>query len=392
MNFDVVVVGASSSGLYAAELLARAGKRVAVFERQPEIDPSRRTYIITAHLKRFVPEEDVAVLHRIQVMSIASPNAGVDIPLSPPDLILDRSLLTKGLLARAQAQGVGIFTNHRFLRFEEADGRARLVFECQGSQVKVRAGTVIGADGLHSQVARAAGIPHPPSVPIIQAEIELPPQWDPGVTKVWFDVNETRFFYWLIPESPERGVLGLVGEFASEPRRLLDRFLDRMGVRALHYQGAQVAMHHPSLRPWGRVGSVPVYLVGDAAGQVKVTTVGGTVTGLWGAYAAANAIIKGTSYAREVRPLKRELDIHWCIRWLLERLDNSGYDRLIRCTTPAVQCFLSRRTRDQMANSFWQLPFREPRLMLLGLRLLLGVPASRPLRSAGSRSVGAPPR
>lgn len=371
MDFDVVIVGASSSGLYAAELLAKAGKRVAVFERQPEIDPARRTYITTAHLKQFVAEEEIAVLHRIRVMSIASLGASVDIPLNPPDWILDRNLLIKGLLARAQARGVEVFTHHRFLRFEEANGHTQLLFERDRREVRATAGAVIGADGLHSQVAKAARIPHPPSAPIVQAEIDLPPRWDPGVTRVWFDVHETRFFYWLIPESPERGVLGLVGEPASEPRRLLDRFLEKMGFQALRYQGARVALHHPSLRPWGRVGFVPVYLVGDAAGQVKVTTVGGTVTGIWGARAAASAILKGTSYAQEMRPLKRELDLHWYIRWLLDRLDNSGYERLIQSTTPAVRRFLSQRHRDQMMGGIWQLPFRAPWLLLLGLRLLL---------------------
>jgi flavin-dependent dehydrogenase len=160
-----------------------------------------------------------------------------------------------------------------------------------------------------------------------------------------------------------------VGEKPDDTRRLLDRFLDRLDLQAIRYQGAQVAMHHPSLRPWSKAGSTSVYLVGDAAGQVKVTSVGGTVTGLWGACAAVNAITKGTSYTRELRSLKRELDVHWIIRWLLERLDNAGYDRLIECVTPSVRNFLSHRNRDQMMGGFWRLPFREPKLALLGMKL-----------------------
>lgn len=370
--FDVVIIGASTAGLYAAELLAGSGKRVAVFERQPMVDPARRTYIITSQLREFLTEIPVeAACHQTNVISVASPNANVVVSLRQPDLIVERGQLTQGLLGRTRQAGVELIFGHRFLRFEMAAGQAILVLEnATGGEVKVTAGAVIGADGLHSQVAGAAGIPHPPSVPILQAEIDLPAGWDPAVTRVWFDVEATRFFYWLIPESDERGVLGLVGDKADETRRLLDRFMARLGLQALCYQGAQVAMHHPNLRPWGRVGLTPVYLIGDAAGQVKVTTVGGTVTGLWGARAAANAITKGTSYARELRSLKRELDVHWYIRLLLERLDNAGYDRLIECVTPSVQNFLSRRNRDQMMGGFWQLPFRKPRLALLGMMLL----------------------
>ena len=215
----------------------------------------------------------------------------------------------------------------------------------------------------------AAGICCPPTAPIVQAEIELPADWDPALTQVWFDPRETRYFYWLIPESRERGVVGLVGDRPETTRRLLDSFLARHGFRPLAYQAAQVAMHHPRLRPWGRLGSTPVLLIGDAAGQVKVTTVGGTVTGLWGAQAAARAVLRGTSYRRELLPLTRELNLHWLIRQLLERLDGAGYNSLLNAVSPKTQSLLARYSRDQMAQVFWQLPFLEPRLLVLGLRL-----------------------
>ena len=50
MNLDIAIIGASSSGLFAAEKLALAGKKVGVFEREKELNPTRRTYIITPYL------------------------------------------------------------------------------------------------------------------------------------------------------------------------------------------------------------------------------------------------------------------------------------------------------------------------------------------------------
>ncbi|MFW5926200.1 MAG: tetratricopeptide repeat protein [Myxococcota bacterium] len=44
---DVIVVGASVAGLYAAYRLAQAGVRVRVFEAQPELNPEARTLIVT---------------------------------------------------------------------------------------------------------------------------------------------------------------------------------------------------------------------------------------------------------------------------------------------------------------------------------------------------------
>ena len=126
---------------------------------------------------------------------------------------------------------------------------------------------IIGADGINSDVARAAAIPRPPSVPIVQAEVALPPDWDPNVTQVWFDTEETRFFYWFIPESSAKGVAGLVGNDGTQTHRLLKAFLNHHNLKAEAYQGAKVGLHHPRLKPWGKIGSIPVLMVGDAAGQ-----------------------------------------------------------------------------------------------------------------------------
>lgn len=372
MDFDVVVVGASTSGLYAAELLARAGKRVAVFERQAGLASARRTLIVTPRLQEVLAAmPETIVLHTISIMRVQTPNASVDIRLRSPDLIIERVGLTRHLAQRAADAGAELRFGLRFQDMQPHREGVRLYLNGhRDQQVVVTAGAVVGADGVFSDVASAAGIGRPPSVPILQAEVTLPPGWDPEITKVWFDVNDTRFFYWLIPESADRGVVGLVGDDRTVTRRLLQRFLQRHNLAPLAYQGAQVAMYHPRLRPWGRVGRVPVFLVGDAAGQVKVSTVGGTVTGLWGAGAAVSSLLRGTSYARELGPLKRELNTHWLLRLLLERLDNAGYDALVRNLTPAVRAFLSHRNRDEMAGGVWRLLLLQPRLIPLGLRLL----------------------
>jgi flavin-dependent dehydrogenase len=251
----------------------------------------------------------------------------------------------------------------------------------------VTARAVVGADGVFSDVAVAAGLRRPPVVPILQAEVALPPGWDPLVARVWFDVADSRFFYWLVPESDARGVVGLVGDDQAETRALLLRFLARHSFEPLAFQGAQVAMHHPRLRPWGQVGSTPVLLVGDAAGQVKVTTVGGTVTGLWGAAAAARALL-GNARREDLRSLKRELDMHWFIRLLLERLDNDGYDRLVRDLNQPVRAFLGHYNRDAMAGAIWRVPLLQPGLLALGLGLLL--PAGVRRRSPGAITVAEP--
>lgn len=174
-------------------------------------------------------------------------------------------------------------------------------------------------------------------------------------------------------------MLGLIGEPGRDIRSELTRFLEVQGYQPLAMQSGQASMHHPQLHPWARVGDTRVLLVGDAAGQVKVTTVGGTLTGFRGAQAAAQAIQKQRPYAQTLKPLQRELDLHWYIRSLLERLDNPGYDRLLQNISPGVKRFLGKYNRDQMAKHFWKLPFIQPGFIPMGIRMLLSTPQRPPL-------------
>lgn len=372
MKLDVAIIGASSSGLYAAEQLAGAGKQVAVFEQQADLSPARRTLIITPQLRQIlgvVPEE--AILHRIHTMALATPAADVRISLHDPDLIVERCQLAQMLADRAARAGAQIRYGYRFQSIEShPDGALLCLHTADQGEMTITARAVIGADGVVSDVARAVGLRRPATVPILQAEVRLPQGWNPDVTQVWFDTAETRFFYWLIPESAEYGVVGLVGDDGAETRTLLQQFLARHEFQALAYQGAQVAMYDRQLRPWAQVGSAPVLLVGDAAGQVKVTTVGGTVSGIWGAAAAARTLLQGTTYAQELRGLQRELNLHWLIRELLDCADNANYNRLVRSITPDVQQFFSQYNRDEMAGRLWPLLARRPALVALGMRLL----------------------
>lgn len=382
LTFDIIIIGASTSGLYAAQKLAAAGKRVAVFEKESALEPARRTYIITAGLERVLKEFPAStVLHKITTMAVETAEAEVEIALKTPDLIQERKQLTKYFAQKAKEAGVELYLGYHFQGFACTASATKITLKENGNMISARADTLIGADGVFSKVAREAGISAPPAVPLIQAEIELPSAWDPSLTKVWFDIEDTRYFYWLIPESQERAVVGLIGNPGSDIRSLLDNFLDEHGFVGQKYQSGQAAMHHPRLRPWKKVGDMDVLLVGDAAGQVKVTTVGGTVTGFRGAKAAVRALLGGgdRSYRSELRPLKRELDTHWYIRALLERLDNAGYDRLMTCITPAVQRFLARYDRDEMAKNFWKLIFVQPRFISLGLRLLFTSSKHKPL-------------
>lgn len=372
-NTPIPIIGASVAGLSAAYHLARGGMRVRVYEAQTPFEPAERTLIVTpAFLRLMDGGSEEVVLNRIAAFELISAHCSVRIPLGEPDVVLDRAALLRLLARRVQEAGGEILFGHRLtevhrdrsisvLRFSIGENRERLV----------PAPCMVGADGVHSAAARAVGSNGLRRVGLAQARVSLPPDLPPDTTRVWFDRTTTRFFYWLIPESPRVGAAGVIAESPEEARRLLERFLSAQGLELLDWQqGAEVPLF--PLRP-GRVpnGDGRVLLVGDAAGQVKVTTVGGVVTGIRGGLAAARALLRRTSYGAEVLPLQHELTFHAIVRQVLDGFTDGDYDRLLELLNGRALAVLSRRHRDELAWALWPLLLSQPRWLLLGARALV---------------------
>lgn len=366
---EIAIVGASGAGLLAGYLLAQRGFEVALFEQQRTYRPTRRTLIVTPSFDQVFPlNRETFTLHQTPWMTVATRREEVTITLQEPDLIIERSALLHFLYQKVQEAGCRIHLGHRFQGIHlHANGSLSIHLHRPrevSREIRVTR-ALIAADGVFSTVAQALGLPRPPAIPILQAEVNLPPRWDPRRTQVWFRPHETRYFYWLIPESDTRGVLGLMTDPGVDPGPLLRECLKRIELEPLAHQGAKVALYHPQVRGHSRLGKVDVYFIGDAAGHVKNTTVGGTVTGFWAAQAVVEAIHQGRSFADTARDLYRELRLHWWIRRALHGFSEAGYEALLRSLTPAVRAFLGRRTRDEMAPVLWKTVLTTPPLWSL---------------------------
>jgi flavin-dependent dehydrogenase len=154
--------------------------------------------------------------------------------------------------------------------------------------------------------------------------------------------------------------------------RDLTRFLDKKGIEPLEWQGARIPVYKRWVPVKRRVGKGNVYLVGDAAAQVKVSTVGGIVTGFRGAQAVAESILRG-GQGRALLALRRELSTHWLLRRTMHHFQQEDYSRLVDLLSAATRDTLSEITRDESTRLLWNVLRRQPQLVLLGLRgLLLG--------------------
>ena len=375
---EIVVVGGSASGLYTAALLARAGRRVRVLEASPHLQPARRTLIVTQHLRGLLGRAgESSVVNEIRRFELFTDGRSAQVALAQPDLIIERSRLIRALAAQACDAGATLACNTRFQSLSPNSRGLRVEIEAAGQREELHAANVVGADGVASRVARTAGWPPLETVPLVQAIVKLPKDCPPDTVRVWFVPDDTPYFYWLIPESAERGALGLIAEDGHDAARCLAQFLERKQFEPLEWQGARI----PAYRRWipvrRRVGESDVYLVGDAAAQVKVTTVGGVVTGFRGARAVADAILNGRQSV-ELSALRRELGAHWLIRRALHRFRQADYSQLVDLLDESARRSLGEVTRDEAAKLLWTVIRRQPRLVLLGLRgLLMGQRSAR---------------
>jgi flavin-dependent dehydrogenase len=347
---------------------------VRIYEASERLDPAPRTLIVTGQLCQvlgFTPEG--AILNRVRHIELTSRNARARVSLAEPDLVIERGRLIRLLASKAEQAGARIELGRRFTGFYgDEDGLALSLLDLKKERVElVKARALVGADGALSQVARAANRDSGHTVAIVQAKVALPPGAAADTVQVWFDRRDTRFFYWLIPESSASAVAGLVGEGLEEARQRLDRFLGEHKLEASGYQAAQVPLYESCSQPWAIVRGSSVFLVGDAAGQVKVTTVGGVVAGLRGAGAVANAILGQRDWGKEFKGLKKELDLHHLIRRVLDRFTDADYDALLSSLDRRAKDSLKTHNRDEMARAFWGMVLAQPRWLVLAARSLL---------------------
>ena len=370
---EVVVVGGSAAGLYTAAALARGGRNVRVLESKPDFEPASRTLIVTDHFRNQLgASANASILNEIRRFELFTDGRSAQIALSKPDLIIERARLIPELAREAQHAGANLSFDARFLGLSPNSRGLHLEVESAGRREELHAASVVGADGASSRVARTAGWPPIETVPLVQAIIRLPKDCPPDTTRVWFVPDDTPYFYWLIPESAERAALGVIGEDGRDTARCLAGFLEKKHMEPLEWQGARIPVYRRWVPVKRRVGKGEVYLFGDAAAQVKVTTVGGIVTGFRGALGVAQSILrKGPS--RELMALRRELDTHWLIRRTMHHFQQKDYSQLVDLLNLSTRDTLSEITRDESTRLLWNVLRRQPRLALLGLRgLLLG--------------------
>ncbi|HEX8707791.1 MAG TPA: NAD(P)/FAD-dependent oxidoreductase [Pyrinomonadaceae bacterium] len=160
-RFDVLIIGAGPAGSFAAEKLARAGVRVALFDGRPAGEPKACGGGVTSKALKAWPHLLGAVGRMIDEVEMYSP-AGkrLRLKLEEPFAIYSRTAFDSYLRERARTAGAHVFAERVSLRVrasEDEDWVAR------GRAREWSAPVLVAADGAGSRIAKELAGPLPPA-------------------------------------------------------------------------------------------------------------------------------------------------------------------------------------------------------------------------------------
>src|SRR5882672_1429437 len=108
-RFDLLIVGAGPAGSFAAELLARGGARVALFDGRPEGEPKACGGGVTAKALKSWPQLLNAVGRTVNELELYSPSGKrIHLDLAEPFAIYSRVAFDNYLRDRARDAGARV--------------------------------------------------------------------------------------------------------------------------------------------------------------------------------------------------------------------------------------------------------------------------------------------
>jgi geranylgeranyl reductase family protein len=162
VDFDLLIIGAGPAGSFAAELLAKGGAKVALFDGRPEGEPKACGGGVTAKALNAWPHLLKAVGRTITELDLYSPSSKrLHLTLDEPFAIYSRIAFDCYLRDRARDAGAHVISEKISARKAKRTGDGWRLISDSGAEWS--GSFLIGADGANSGVAKILAGPLPPS-------------------------------------------------------------------------------------------------------------------------------------------------------------------------------------------------------------------------------------
>jgi geranylgeranyl reductase family protein len=161
-DYDFLIIGAGPAGSFAAELLAKGGAKVALFDGRPEREQKACGGGVTAKALKAWPQLLNAVGRTIDELDLYSPSSKrLHLELNEPFAIYSRIAFDCFLRDRARDAGAHVFATKISARKTKRTDAGWRLKDNDGSELT--GSWLIGADGANSGIAKMLAGPLPPS-------------------------------------------------------------------------------------------------------------------------------------------------------------------------------------------------------------------------------------
>lgn len=160
--YEVVIVGAGPAGSFAAELLARAGRRVALFDGRPEGEPKACGGGVTSKALKAWPHLLEAVGRTVDELELYSPSGKrLHLQLDEPFAIYSRVAFDSYLRDRAKLAGAEVIATKISARAVKQENGVWCLRDGNGTEWW--GDFLVAADGANSGLAKKLAGPLPAS-------------------------------------------------------------------------------------------------------------------------------------------------------------------------------------------------------------------------------------
>jgi len=355
----ITIVGAGPAGSYLGYLLAKQGKEVSIIEEHDTVGrPVQCTGIVTHSIEKFFKLKNEVIAKRLDKVVVVSKNSKISISLD--EVVMWRDLFDQFVADMAEKEGAKILLNHKFIGIEGKNSVK--VKDKKNDKIRIiKSDAIVGADGPYSSVAKSMGMNSDSKNYIgMQAKVML--KMDTSSFETYFGSDFPNFFGWVVPESEGTARLG-IGCFENAQDYFYKFLQQRTGKNeVICWESGLIPLYNP--KKIIQKGSI--YLIGDAAAQVKATTGGGIIPSLKAAHTLCDCIVNKKDYNKEfAKQSGKELLLHLRIRKILNKFSDKDYDRLVSLMDQEkIRKVLKKYDRDTPMPLVASLLMKEPRFLL----------------------------